>query len=60
MSLSKRRLRDNPIIYTVAFMHDSEGMSFVVHDIADTIKDRLAVAKDFEAAAESLKSDECE
>lgn len=57
VSLTKRRLKDNPIIYSIVFRHGDDGMSFVVHDVADTEKDRLAVARDLEAAAECLKSD---
>lgn len=58
INFTKERLRRSPTIYSVAFCHDEKGMTFIVHDIQDTKKDRLAVARDFEAAAASLKEDE--
>lgn len=58
VSLTKERLRRAPIMYTVVFCHDAFGMTFTVSDIQDTKKDRLAVARDLEAAAESLREDE--
>jgi len=58
ISFTKEKLRRSPIVYTVAFCHDENGMTFIVHDVQDTKKDRLAVARDFEAAAESLKKDD--
>ncbi len=57
VSLTKHRLKKEPVFYTVIFKHGPDGMSFVVHDIQDTKADRLAVARDFEAAAASLKED---
>lgn len=54
VSLTERRLRKNPTVYTIVVTHDSDGMSFVVYDIQDTKKDRLAVARDLEDAANSL------
>ena len=53
---TKRRLDKEPVQYTVVFRHDGEGMSFVVHDIQDSERDRLAVARDLEIAAESLRN----
>lgn len=41
--------------YTVVFRHTNDGLSFTVHDIEDTKKDRLAVARDLERGALSLK-----
>jgi hypothetical protein len=46
------------VVYTVIFRHDETGMSFVVYDVPDTSKDRLAVAKDLETAAASLREGE--
>jgi len=54
---TRRRLNKEPIQYTVVFRHDGDGMSFVVYDIQDSERDRLAVARDFEEAAKSLKTD---
>lgn len=56
ISLIKHKLKKRPATYTVVFTHDEEGMYFVVYDIQDTKKDRLAVARDLESAAESLKT----
>lgn len=56
-SLTREKLRRSPVTYTIAFHHSEDGMSFVVHDIQDTKKDRLAVARDLEAAAESLRAE---
>ena len=56
-SLTERRLKKEPVLYTVVFRHGNDGFSFVVHDIQDTQKDRLAVARDLEEAAKSLKND---
>jgi hypothetical protein len=55
VSLTRRRLTKNPITYTIIFRHGPEGMSFVVYDVQDTQRDRLAVARDLEAAAASLR-----
>ena len=52
--LTLKRLALNPVIYTVVFRHDEEGMSFIVHDIQDSQHDREAVAADLEAASVSL------
>ena len=57
IDFTKKRLRKTPVVYTVTFYHNEKGMSFTVDDIQDTKKDRLAVARDFEAAACSLKED---
>lgn len=54
---TKRRLSKEPVQYTIVIRHDGDGMSFVVHDIQNTHKDRLAVARDLKAAAESLEVD---
>ena len=54
---TKRRLKEKPIVYSIVFRHDHNGMTFIVNDVQDTEKDRLAVAKDLEAAAKSLKDD---
>jgi hypothetical protein len=54
VDFTARRLRKSAIQYTVVIRHDENGMSFMVNDIQDTEKDRLAVAKDLEAAAQSL------
>lgn len=43
--------------YTVEIIHDQYDMSFNVYDIQNTKKDRLAVAKDPEGAANSLRKD---
>lgn len=43
--------------YTVEIIHDQYDMSFNVYDIQNTKKDRLAVAKDPEDAANSLRKD---
>lgn len=56
VSLTERRLTRSPVTYTVIFRHDGSGMSFVVYDVQDAEKDRLAVARDLEAAAASLRS----
>jgi hypothetical protein len=58
VSLTRRRLDRFPVTYTVVFRHDGGGMSFVVYDIQDTEKDRLAVSRDLEAAAASLRNDD--
>jgi nucleoside-triphosphatase THEP1 len=55
ISLQRHRLNQTPVTYTIEVRHDGEGMSFMVYDIEDTQKDRLAVAIDLEAAATSLK-----
>jgi len=55
VSMSKHRLSRAPITYTIEFRHDGDFMSFIVYDIKDTQKDRIAVAIDLEAAAASLK-----
>jgi hypothetical protein len=55
ISLTRERLRRKPVIYTVVICHDAIGMTFTVHDVQDTTKDRLAVATDLEAAAASLR-----
>lgn len=52
---TERRLNRSPVIYTVVVRHDGAGMSFVVRDVQDTEQDRLAVARDLEAAAMSLR-----
>jgi hypothetical protein len=57
IDFTKKKLRKTPIEYTVTFHHDENGMSFTINDIQDAKKDRLAVARDFEAAAYSLKED---
>lgn len=57
VNLGKKRLELNPVVYTVVFTHDQYGMSFNVYDIQDAKKDRLAVARDLEAAAKSLRED---
>ena len=54
-NLTLERLKRSPIGYTVFFEHTDEGMSFTVYDIQDSEHDRLSVAADFEAAAESLR-----
>jgi len=53
-NLTLERLARNPVVYTVTFRHDEEGMSFTVHDVQDSPHDRKSVAADFEAAAKSL------
>jgi len=53
--LQRHRLNRTPVTYTIEIRHDGEGMSFMVYDIEDTRKDRLAVAIDLETAATSLK-----
>lgn len=58
VSLTKKRLQHKPVVYNIVFRHDHEGMSFVVYDIQDTKKDRLAVARDLAACAEILQQDE--
>lgn len=55
VSMSKYRLNRSPVTYTIEFRHDGDGMSFIVYDIEDTEKDRIAVATDLEVAAASLK-----
>lgn len=55
-SLTEKRLKKEPVLYTVVFRHGDDGFSFVVHDIQDAEKDRLAVARDLEEAAKSLKN----
>ncbi len=55
-NLTLERLNRKPIGYTVFFEHTGEGMSFTVYDIQDSEHDRLSVAADFEAAAESLRN----
>lgn len=54
---TSHRLKREPVLYTVVVRHDHEGMSFVVHDVQDTPKDRLAVAKDLEMASKQLRLD---
>ena len=56
IDFTSRRLRSKPVEYTVIFRHDEKGFSFIVYDIQDTKKDRLAVARDLESAVESLKT----
>ena len=55
IDFTKERLKRAPITYTVTFHHTKDGMSFEVEDVQDSEKDRLAVARDFEAAAISLR-----
>ncbi len=54
-NLTLERLARNPVVYTVVFRHDEEGMSFTVSDVQDSPHDRESVAADFEAAAASLR-----
>ena len=48
------KLKKNPVHYNVEFTHNESGFSFVVYNIADSDRDREAVAKDLQAAALSL------
>ena len=57
ISLSKERLKLNPVKYTIEFTHDKDGLVFNVFGIQDTTKDRLAVARDLEDAVKSLRQD---
>lgn len=57
IDFTKERLNKTPITYTLTFFHTGKGMSFHVSDVQDTEKDRLAVAKDLEDAAFSLRED---
>lgn len=57
IDLRREKLRRSPVMYQVTFRHGEDGMSFVVTDVLDTAEDRLAVARDFEAAAASLRED---
>lgn len=54
IDFTKKRLHKQPVQYTVIIRHDHEGMSFTVHDVQDSDKDRKAVAKDLMIAAKSL------
>ena len=53
-NLTLERLKRNPIGYTVYFEHDENGLSFTVYDVQDSKHDRVSVAADFKAAANSL------
>lgn len=57
IDLRREKLRRAPVMYQVTFRHGADGMSFIVTDVLDTAEDRLAVARDFEAAAASLRGD---
>ncbi len=56
VSLDKERRRRHPVRYAVAVNHDEQGRWIQVNNIADTKKDRLAVAADLEAAARAIRS----
>lgn len=56
IDFTKCRLRKKAVEYTVIFRHDENGLSFCVYDVDDTKRDRLAVARDLESAAKSLRS----
>ena len=58
VSLTTERLRREPVRYSVVFRHDQNGLSFTVHNIQDTRRDRLAVARDLAVAAELLKEED--
>jgi len=55
ISLGKERLKINPVKYSVEFTHDQNGLVFNVFGIQDAKKDRIAVARDLESAAKSLR-----
>ena len=57
VDFTKKRLKNNPVQYTVIIRHDENGMSFVVNDVQDSKEDRLAVARDLNEAAKALYDD---
>lgn len=54
VDFTEKRLKKQPIEYTVVFRHDENGMSFSVNDVEDSPHARLAVARDLEQAAKWL------
>lgn len=54
VDFTKKRLKKEPVEYTVVFRHDENGMTFSVNDVQDSKQDRLAVGRDLERAAKWL------
>jgi hypothetical protein len=56
-SLSKFRLKKNPVRYSVEFTHDETGCSFTANGVNDTPHDRLRLAEVLENAARSIREE---
>jgi len=54
-SIWSKKLEKQPVKYTVEFIHDKDGFHFIVHDVQNSEHDRISVAKDLQAASNSLQ-----